>query len=57
LPALEATLQDADLEYDPSDIAEVIGPILAGEADVVYGSRFLVRKAARVLYVYTLSRQ
>jgi glycosyltransferase involved in cell wall biosynthesis len=45
-------VQDADLEYDPSDIAEVIGPILAGEADVVYGSRFLVRKAARVLYFY-----
>jgi glycosyltransferase involved in cell wall biosynthesis len=45
-------VQDADLEYDPSDIAGVIEPILAGEADVVYGSRFLVRKAARVLYFY-----
>jgi glycosyltransferase involved in cell wall biosynthesis len=45
-------VQDADLEYDPAEIAEVIGPILAGEADVVYGSRFLVRKAARVLYFY-----
>src|SRR5579862_6622440 len=45
-------VQDADLEYNPSDIAEVIGPILSGEADVVYGSRFLVRKAARVLYFY-----
>lgn len=45
-------VQDADLEYDPSEIGEVIGPILSGEADVVYGSRFLVRKAARVLYFY-----
>ncbi len=45
-------VQDADLEYDPDEIGEVIGPILGGEADVVYGSRFLVRKAARVLYFY-----
>jgi glycosyltransferase involved in cell wall biosynthesis len=45
-------VQDADLEYDPSDIAEVIAPILADEADVVYGSRFLVRRAARALYFY-----
>jgi glycosyltransferase involved in cell wall biosynthesis len=45
-------VQDADLEYDPSDIGEVIAPILLGEADVVFGSRFLVRKAARVLYFY-----
>lgn len=45
-------VQDADLEYDPSEIGDVIGPILEGEADVVYGSRFLVRKASRVLYFY-----
>jgi glycosyltransferase involved in cell wall biosynthesis len=45
-------VQDADLEYDPSEIPEVIGPILEGQADVVYGSRFLVRKRARVLYFY-----
>src|SRR5215469_13852768 len=45
-------VQDADLEYDPDEIGEVIGPILQGKADVVYGSRFLVRKAARVLYFY-----
>jgi glycosyltransferase involved in cell wall biosynthesis len=45
-------VQDADLEYDPAEIAEVIGPIIAGDADVVYGSRFLVRKASRVLYFY-----
>lgn len=45
-------VQDADLEYDPAEIAVVIQPILDGYADVVYGSRFLVRKAARVLYFY-----
>jgi glycosyltransferase involved in cell wall biosynthesis len=43
-------IQDADAEYDPAEIPEVIDPILKGHADVVYGSRFLVRKAARVLY-------
>jgi glycosyltransferase involved in cell wall biosynthesis len=45
-------VQDADLEYDPNEIAEVIRPILHGFADVVYGSRFMVRRAARVLYFY-----
>lgn len=45
-------VQDADLEYDPAEIREVIAPILHGQADVVYGSRFMVRKAARVLYYY-----
>ncbi len=34
-------VQDADLEYDPADILNVIRPILDGQADVVYGSRFL----------------
>ena len=45
-------VQDADLEYDPAEIPDVIAPILAGHADVVFGSRFLVRKASRVLYFY-----
>ena len=45
-------VQDADLEYDPDEIAEVISPILQGKADVVYGSRFLVRRATRVVYFY-----
>jgi glycosyltransferase involved in cell wall biosynthesis len=34
-------VQDADLEYDPCDLPAVLQPIVSGEADVVYGSRFL----------------
>jgi len=45
-------VQDADLEYNPEDIPAVIQPILEDNADVVYGSRFLVRRATRVLYFY-----
>jgi len=45
-------IQDADLEYDPAEIQHVLQPILENHADVVYGSRFLVRRASRVLYFY-----
>jgi glycosyltransferase involved in cell wall biosynthesis len=38
-------VQDADLEYDPSEYPKLLEPLLAGEADVVYGSRFLVKPA------------
>ncbi|MBL9090590.1 MAG: glycosyltransferase family 2 protein [Planctomycetaceae bacterium] len=42
-------VQDADLEYDPAEFRRLIQPIVAGEADVVFGSRFSGH-AARVLY-------
>jgi glycosyltransferase involved in cell wall biosynthesis len=45
-------VQDADLEYDPAEIQDVIAPIVEGNADVAYGSRFMVRRAARVVYFY-----
>lgn len=38
-------IQDADLELDPAQLAELVQPILHGEADVVYGSRFLARSS------------
>jgi dolichol-phosphate mannosyltransferase len=38
-------IQDGDLEYDPNDYAAILEPIVRGEADVVYGSRFLGRPA------------
>ncbi len=36
-------IQDGDLEYDPNDYARLIEPILSGQAEIVYGSRFLGR--------------
>ena len=44
-------IQDADLEYDPSDYPLLLKPILEGKADVVYGSRFL-GGPHRVLYFW-----
>ena len=44
-----AVIQDADFEYDPNDYAALIAPLLAGEADAVYGSRFLAGAPARSL--------
>ena len=41
-------IQDADLEYDPREYPKLLGPLLDGEADVVYGSRFLASGERRV---------
>jgi len=45
-------IQDADLEYDPSDYPRLVDPILNDRADVVFGSRFLGGGAHRVLYFW-----
>jgi glycosyltransferase involved in cell wall biosynthesis len=45
-------IQDADLEYSPSEYVILLNPILDGDADVVYGSRFVGNKPHRVLYFW-----
>ena len=45
-------IQDADLEYDPNEYQILLGPIIKGMADVVYGSRFIGGKPHRILFFW-----
>lgn len=50
-------VQDADLEYDPSDYPRLLTPVLRGEADVVYGNRFHGGRAPGAGFVFYLGNR
>jgi glycosyltransferase involved in cell wall biosynthesis len=50
-------VQDADLEYDPADYGALLAPLETGEADVVYGSRFLGRSERVHFRLHTLANR
>ena len=48
-------VQDADLEYNPEDYPVLLGPLMSGKADAVFGSRFMGGRPHRVLFFWHMA--